>query len=97
MHKVGTITQHEHHQVHSCRPSLLVLELVGESVHAVVGGEDVVEVGEDVVRDEGDELAPTPEYLAEEEERVEAVGEASDQPNHLAYGAVLLLDAEHPR
>ena len=45
----------------------------------------------------GDELAPTPEDLAEEEERVEAVGEANDQANDLASGAVLLLDVEHPR
>jgi hypothetical protein len=35
-------------------------------VHAVHGGEDVVEVGEDVVGGECDELASTPEHLAEE-------------------------------
>jgi hypothetical protein len=45
---------------------LSLFVLVGESVHAVHGGEDVVEVGEDIVGGECDELASTLVHLAEE-------------------------------
>lgn len=37
---------------------VVVLHVVGEAVHVARGGEDGVEVGEDVVVREGDELAP---------------------------------------
>ena len=65
-------------------------------MHGVGGGEGVVEVGVDVVGGEGDELAPTPKDLAEEEEVVEGVCEASKEPNHKA-SVTNLFHAEHDR
>ena len=44
-------------------------------MHALVGGEDVVVVREDVMGGESYELTATPEHVAEEVERVEGVGE----------------------
>ena len=62
-----------------CSSSLLLLhvvfaQVVGDAVHTVAGGEDVIEVREDVVGGESDELAPTPKHLAEEVVRIESVG-----------------------
>ena len=48
-------------------------------MHPVAGGEDAIDVGEDVEGGERDVLASTPKDLPEEEVRVETIGEAGDQ------------------
>jgi hypothetical protein len=65
----------------------------------VVGGrEDAVQVGESVVRGEGDELAASPERSAEEVEGVERVGGVSkDCPDSYASGATNFLHVEPER
>ena len=59
-------------------------------MHAVVGGEDVVEVGEDFVGGESYKLTPTPKHSAEEVEGIEGVGECSEEPIHIAVVIDLL-------
>ena len=63
-------------------------------MHAIVGGEDVVEVGEDVVGGESNKLTPTPKHSAKEVEGVEGVAEYSEEPNHNAI-VIDLLNMEH--
>ena len=64
-------------------------------MHALLGGEDVVIVREDVMGGESYELAATPEHATEEVERVEGVGEVGKDSNH---NPVVddLLDSVHP-
>ena len=64
-------------------------------MHAVLGGEDVFEAGEDVVGGESNKLTPTPNHSAEEVEGVEGVGECSEECNHNAI-VIELLIMEHP-
>jgi hypothetical protein len=71
---------------------------VGESVHAIGGREDTVQVGEAVVHGEGDELTAAPERSAEEVEGIERVGEVSkDLPDSYAMGATNFLHVEPER
>ena len=63
-------------------------------MHVVVGGEDVVEVGEDVVGGESNKLTPTPKHSPEEVEGIEGVGEGSEEHNHNPI-VIDLLDMEH--
>ena len=63
-------------------------------------GEDVVEVGEDVVGGERDKLASTPEHLAEEVVSVVGVGEGDVEANDEAVDGgpiVHLVEVEHGR
>jgi hypothetical protein len=67
-------------------------------VHVVGGREDAVQVGESVVRGEGNELAAALERLAEEVEGVERVGEVSkDRPDSYAAMARNFLHTEPER
>ena len=76
---------------------------VGEGVHVAHGGEDIVEVHEDVVGGEADELTPTPECLPEEGESVVGVAEAHVVADDVVVVAVVvvavvvLLEREHAR
>ena len=73
----------------------LLAEVVGESVHAVDGGEDGVEVGVDVVRGEGDELAAASVHLAKEVVGAELVGEANKHNRGKVGPGTNLFQAEH--
>ena len=65
-------------------------------MHAVGGGEDAVQVGEDVVGCECDELAPTPKHLAEQIVGIEPVGEVGDEPLRQRVGVgTQFLEGEH--
>ena len=68
-------------------------------MHAVGVGEDVVEVGVDVVGCERDKLASTLEHLAEEVVSVVGVGEGDVEADGHAVGVaiVLLVEVEHDR
>ena len=67
-------------------------------MHTVVGGEDAIEVYEDVAGGECDELAPTPKHLAEELVRIESVGEVCDEPYRRSGGVwTHFLQSEHHR
>ena len=57
----------------------LLAEMVREGMHAVAGGGDVLDVGEDIVRREGYELAATPKDMAEEVVGIESVGEVGEK------------------
>ena len=77
-------------------PSLVVVGGVREGVHALIGGEGAVEVGEDVVHGECNELASTPKNTAEEVVGVEGVGEPHDEPDSIAI-VTDLFDSKHDR
>ena len=67
-------------------------------MHPVDGGEDVVEVGPNVVGGERDELASTPIHSAEEVVGVVVVDEGDEQADDEVVVAVVLpLDLEHGR
>ena len=67
-------------------------------MHTVAGGEDIVEVREDVVGGECDELTPSPKHLAEEVVRIESVGEVGDEPYRRSGGVwTHFLQLKHHR
>ena len=65
-------------------------------MHNAVVGEDVVEVGEDIVGGESYELTTNPIRSPEEMESIERVCERGKEPNHNAV-VVDLLKMVHPR
>ena len=76
----------------------VLAEVVGEVVHTVTGGEDAIEVREDVVGGECDELAPTPKHFAEKAVRIESVGEVGDEPYRRSGGVCThFLQSKHHR
>ena len=76
---------------------LVVLHVVGEAVHVARGGEDGMEVGEDVVVCEGDELASRPKHLPKEKVGVEVVPEGDEEADDAAGVPVdVVLQSVHP-
>ena len=67
-------------------------------MHTVAGGEDAVEVCEDVVGCECDEFASTPKHLAEEVVRIKSVGEGDGEPYRRRPGVwTHFIQSEHHR
>lgn len=67
-------------------------------MHTVVGGEEVVEVFDDVVGCECDKFASTPKHLAEEVVRIKFVGEGDGEPYRWSPGVWMhFLQSEHHR
>ena len=65
-------------------------------MHTIAGGEDAVEVCEDVVGCECDEFASTPKHLAEEVVRIKSDGEGDGEPYRRRPGVwTHFIQSEH--